>query len=161
MTGAMEESPDVMLARARSELGHVTQAHSRLFGLDRADWSIDLQARRIHFSAEGFPPASAAIQIIGSLNPKDGTWLWGWDHPSVPVHLRAAAETCRRYGEAWALTDFQSRKVACTPARAWDYAAIARRLHGQDGAFCAAADADVYLTYGTVTVAPVPLKSGR
>jgi hypothetical protein len=51
MTGAMEESPDLMLARARSDLGHVTQLHSRLFGLDRAArWPLSALIGRLKSS---------------------------------------------------------------------------------------------------------------
>ncbi len=155
MSDLMAQPPDLMLARARAELGHVTQSHAQLFGLDRADWSIDLSAGRISFATQGWPQASAPIQIVGTRNAEDGSWLWGWDHPSGPSDLRAAAEACRRYGDAWGLPEYLSRKVECSAAQAWDFAAVARRLHGHEGAYCATAAAEIYLTYGRVSLSPV------
>jgi hypothetical protein len=153
MTDLFAEPWDVMLNRARAELGHVTAAHSGLFGLDRADWNIDLTAGSIRFAADGMPEAHATIQVVGTRDPNDGTWLWGWDHPSVPQGLRHAALDCRRYGERHGLTALTTRKIACSAAEAWDFTAVARRLHRAEGAYRADAGAEVFVAYSRLTIA--------
>jgi hypothetical protein len=152
MNPAEFEPWDVMLPRAREELGHVTGIHSGLFGLDRADWNIDLEAGFIAFEALGLPRATAPIQVVGTRDPEEESWLWGWDHPSVPTSLRAAAIACRDYGRRWGREEFLARKVSCSAALAWDFTAVARRLIGHEGAYCAPAGAEVFITYGRVSL---------
>ena len=150
MNDIFSEPWGLMLARARTELGHVTRLHAGLFGLDRADWNIDLAAGTIRFAADGMPGASASIQVVGTRDPNDGTWLWGWDHPSVPQNLRAAALECRRYGERHGLAVMTTRKITCSTTDAWDFAAVARRLYGAEGAYRADAGAEVFVIYSEV-----------
>lgn len=101
------------------------------------------------------PEALAAIRIVGTRDPNDGSRLWGRDHPSAPDPLREAARLCRRYGERHGRDAPTMRKIACTAAVAWNFAAVARRLRGAEGAYTAEAGAEVLLVYERVTLASV------
>ncbi|KAF5288541.1 hypothetical protein FQR65_LT20944 [Abscondita terminalis] len=81
---------EMLIAQGLSTIQVTTSAYSELFGLERADWSVDLPAGQIKFTT----PESVAVgqvQVIGTMNPDAGTWMWGWDHPSVPAAAAVAA----------------------------------------------------------------------
>jgi hypothetical protein len=144
---------EALLARARAELADRTALCDGLFGLGAADWSLDLAAGAIGFAAPGKPAARAAVQIVGTLDPVTGTWLWGWDHPSVPNALRRAAERARALGVARGLASLTMCRLAATDAEAWDWTALAALLDGAEGAYAAPGErARVFLVFAGVTL---------
>src|SRR4051794_36238264 len=90
---------DTLLDRSMAELRIKTAAHDRTWQLSRADWDIDQDAGTIVFTSPDGITATCSVQIIGTFNTEDNTWLWGWDHPSVDPALQEHAELCRTYGE--------------------------------------------------------------
>lgn len=151
----LAEPYPVLRDRAVAEARIVTGAHCSLFGLDRADWSVDQAEGTIRFSAPGFPAATAPVQIVGTRNRVEGTWLWGWDHPSVRPDLRKAAGLCRDYGRRHGLEAYTTAGLEAGEAEAWEWTAVARRLSGAEGVYRApTGDVDVFVVYGTVTVSP-------
>jgi uncharacterized protein DUF6882 len=79
--------------------------------------------------------ATAPIQVIGTYNPADGTFLWGWDHPSVPHPLREHAQLARAWGRENGLASFTERSVRCDESEAWRFAAVANRLASSNGVY--------------------------
>ena len=91
------------------------------------------------------------MQIIGTYNTDDGTFLWGWDHPSVQEPLRVHAKLARTFGEQHKLSNFTERTVKCTEDEAWEFAAVAARLGNANGAYRGpAGSALVYMTFGEI-----------
>jgi hypothetical protein len=126
-----------------------------LFGLGKAAWSLDLESGTIRFEAAGKPMATAPVQIIGTLDPVTGSWLWGWDHPSVPVPLRRAAGRLRALGAQRGIASFTERQVPATEDDAWSWTALAALLDGAEGAYAAPTDrARIFLVFGRVTLQP-------
>lgn len=58
--------------------------------------------------------AIAPIRVVGTYNQTDGTFLWVWDHPSVPEALRKHATLAKQWGEKNNVHNLVHRKVACT-----------------------------------------------
>jgi hypothetical protein len=142
----------LFLAQAREELRLKTQAHDGTWGLGSADWSVEQDAGTIVFtSAEKGLTATCAVQIIGTYNTDDGTWLWGWDHRSVAAPLQQHARRLKAYGEERGIAALTTRKLACEEAEAWDFAALACKLCEAQGAYRGPAGSTlVFMTFGEV-----------
>ncbi len=99
--------------------------------------------------------ATAPVQIIGTCNTQDGTWLWGWDHPSVADALAEHARRVHEYGEQHGIAELTTRKLACDEMQAWAFTALACHLCEAQGAYRGpAGTALVYMTFGGVTLSP-------
>jgi hypothetical protein len=94
--------PDLTIERAKAEMRLLTQTAISMWGMDEAAWAADLESGIITFTStrKGLVVA-APVQLIGTFNGEDQTWLWGWDHPMVSGqigdHARLARDmACRR-----------------------------------------------------------------
>src|SRR4029077_3575387 len=116
------------------ELRLKTQAHDAAWHLGEADWSVDQDQAQIVFDHKGIT-ATAPVQIVGTFNSEDSTWLWGWDHPSVVPALQQHARRVREYGAEHGISQLTTRKLACTENQAWEFAALACKLCGAQGAY--------------------------
>lgn len=127
-------------------------AHASTWHLGEEDhWSADQETGRIAFTFSDGTIAEADMQIIGTYNTDDGTFLWGWDHPSVEEPLRAHAKLAKAFGEQHGLAQYTERKVKCSEDEAWEFTAVAARLANANGAYRApAGTALVYITFGEV-----------
>ena len=126
-----------------------TAAHSATWLLGEEDtWSVDQGDGTITFAFSGGLVAKAPVQIIGTYNPREGTFLWGWNHPSVPEPLRTHAELAKEFGACNQVSQFTSRQVKCSEIEAWGFAAAAARLAKANGAYRADAGGPlVYMTF--------------
>lgn len=147
--------PRVYIAQSLEGMKAATAAHCGSWHLDQAErWSVDMDEGLIRFVLPDGMHASAPVQIVGTTNSDDGSFLWGWDHPSVPPELAEHAELARAFGEAHGLPEYSNRKVECDDMRAWEFAAVAMRLGGASGTYRGQASetASVWMTFGAVTL---------
>jgi hypothetical protein len=122
---------------------------------EASKWDIDQDNGLIVFSFADGKTASAPVQIVGTFNPKDGTFMWGWGHPAVDPALRRAASTTLEWARKNKLERWTSRTVACTEAEAWEFTAVAARLDSATGAYRAPAGGPlVFVVFGQVTLKP-------
>ncbi len=128
--------------------------HSATWGLDKAArWDIDQDVGEIKFVFADGKVGRAPVQIIGTFNKNDGSFLWAWDHPSVLAPLRAHAKLVKEWGEKHKLAKWTTRKVQVTDAEAWEFAAVAARLAKANGAYRASgAGPVVFVTFGEITL---------
>ena len=129
--------------------------------LHTADWKIgdtqrfdvDMDAGRITWTFADGAVATAPIQMVGTFNPKDTTFLWAWDHPSIPQPLRKDAALVKAYGEKHKVARLTARKIECDAEASWEFAALAARLGGAHGAYSGEANGPrAFVTFGQVTV---------
>src|SRR5207248_2522456 len=107
---------------------------------------------KIVFDYEGVS-AAAPVQIVGTFTSEDSTWLWGWDHPSVVPALQEHARRVREYGEEHGISRLTTRKLACSENEAWEFAALACKLCGAQGAYRGpVGTAYVFMTFAEVTL---------
>ena len=154
-TTQKQGSPAQYLEAAREGLAMQTAAHSSTwhFGEEKT-WAADLDTGVIVFSFTDGTTATAQIQVVGTYNTADGTFLWAWDHPSVPEALRKHAALARQWGEKHGLPAFISRKIECTEGDAWSYAAVTNRLANANGVYRGpAGTALFFITFGEVSIA--------
>lgn len=141
-----------LIDRSMEELRLKTGAHDAGWGLGAADWAVDQETGLITFTGKKMV-ATAAAQIIATYSTQDGTWLWGWDHPSVADNMAGHARQVYEYGEKHGLADLTTRKLAISEDEAWELTALACHLCGAQGAYRGpAGTALVYMTFGEVTL---------
>jgi hypothetical protein len=149
------EPTELVFGRAESEIALKTGAFRAIFGDEPFDWSVDLDAGTIVFSS-ATKRVTAPVQVIGTYSLADGTFLWGWDHPSVPEARGADARLARDFGQRNDLPLFTTRKVTCTEEQAWRFTAVALYLSGAQGAYRGpAGKALVFMTFGEMTITPI------
>lgn len=138
---------------AMAWLREVTEEQGRQWGLGQeANWNVDLNEGWLRWSFEGGRVMQADVQVIGTYNTRDGSFLWGWDHPSVPEPLRQAAQGLRAWGKARTEQALTTRSVAATEQQAWEWTALAAQQYGASGAYRGRSDATwVYMVYGPVS----------
>jgi hypothetical protein len=148
----MAEVPALVFARSKEDLAIKTGIAQRLYNIGKAKgrWDVDLDAGWIQF-ADAKTTATAPVRVIGTYNTKDGTWLWGWDHPSVPTPVATTAKIMKAYGERHGLKTYTTRKITCSEADAWQFAAVASYLTSAQGAYRGPSGTTlVFMTYGSV-----------
>jgi hypothetical protein len=144
---------DTLLTQSIEELRLKTAGHDAGWGLGEADWSVDQDQGAIVFTRADEITATAPVQIIGTYNSEDGTWLWGWDHPSVVPALQEHAKRVRDYGKQHGIKRLTKRKLACSDDEAWELAAVACKLCDAQGAYRGPAGTTfVFMTFGEVTL---------
>ena len=139
--------------KAMIALQGMTAAHDATWHIGEADWSVDQDEGTIVFTSPNGMQAVAPAQIIGTYNTQDGTWLWGWDHPSVAPPLAAHAKKVLAYGQKNNFDVLTTRKLTCPEEQCWELTALACMLNGAQGAYRGpAGTALVFLTFGKVTL---------
>ena len=141
---------DSLLEQSMEELRLKTAAHEGLWKLSEADWDIDQDAGTIVFSAPNGVTATCAVQIIGTFDTLDDSWLWGWDHPSVDPPLQEHAKLCRTYGEKHGIDYLTAQRLeSSNEDDAWQLTALACKLANAQGAYRGPAGSTlVFVTFG-------------
>jgi hypothetical protein len=152
---------DALVERSMEELRLKTQAHTESWGLGSADqWDMDQEEGLLQFTTKKLI-ATAPAKIIGTYSTQTGTWMWGWDHPSVEPPLQEHAKRVRRYGEKHGHPLLTTRKLECDEQQAWEFTAIACHLCDAQGGYRGpAGPALVFMTFGQVTLTNLKGKRG-
>lgn len=144
----------IIIEKADAEIALKSQLFLNIFSGEGFDWSVDLNEGMIKFTS-ATKTVSAPVQVVGTYNTLDGTFLWGWDHPSVPTLLGADARLAHEFGQRQKLPMFMTRKVKCTEEQAWKFTAVALHLSGGQGAYRGPAGTTmVFMTFGDMTITP-------
>lgn len=149
----LSQSPELALPRALVGLQEKTRLNDQLWGLGSAKWSVDLDRGVIEFQTEKGWLVSAPVEVIGTYDTRDGTFMWGWDHPSVPAHSAKAATMVLEYGKRHGIKQMKTRLVSMTQDEVWQYTALADYLSRGNGAYRGPVGTTlVYMTFGEVTI---------
>lgn len=154
----LPDSVQLYIRQGIEGLKQQTSAHTATwhFGQEKT-WSVDQDKGLIYFIFPNKIVASAPVQIIGTYNPKDGTFLWGWDNPSVDDKLKRAANLVKEYGEKNKISMFTKREIPSTEEKAWEFVALAARLDAANGAYRAKTGGPiVYMTFGEIKLEKQP-----
>ena len=127
--------------------------HDRLFQISKAGWSVNQDAGTIIFTSPAGVRAIAPVQIIGTYNTQDGTWLWGWDHPSVEGPLAKHAKDLFAYGQENNFELLTNRKLTCPEEQCLELAALACMVCNAQGVYCGeAGTAKIFFAFGKVSL---------
>lgn len=151
-SNAMSETPEQYIQAAREGLSLQTSSHSATWHLGKeAHWSADLDTGLIVFQFADGMRATAPIQVVGTYNQRDGTFLWGWNHPSVPEPLQKHASLAKQWGDKNNVMNFVTPKVSCSENDAWSFAAVTNRLANANGVYRGPSGTTlVFMTFGEV-----------
>lgn len=159
MTGTTQqrltEPVEFVIGRAEAEAAVKTRVFNKMFGDEHFDWSVDLEEGVIKFTS-ATKIVSAPVQVIGTYNTKDQTFLWGWNHPSVPESRGADARLLLQFGQLNNLPLLTTRKIVTTEEQAWSFTAVALYLSGAQGAYRGPTGTTmVFMTFGEMTISPI------
>ena len=139
--------------RAMNGLQAMTAAHDGVWQIGEAAWSVDQDEGTITFDSPKGIRAKAPVQIIGTYNTQDGTWLWGWDNPSLETPLTEHARKVQAYGQEKGFDILTTPKLVCPEDQCWELAALACMLCEAQGAYRGpAGSARVFMTFGNVAL---------
>lgn len=129
---APQSFEDQWLVTAMGWLDQQTARHRQAWGLgSETRWHLDMEEGLVSWSFADGREMRATVQVVGTYNTVEGSFIWGWGHPSVPKPLQRAAEQVRSLGfDRWV-----TQVVKCTPAEAWQFAAVAAQHDGAAGAY--------------------------
>jgi hypothetical protein len=148
---------DLLVQQSEEELRLLTAAHDDAWHISEAAWHRDQDAGTLVFTSSDGIRATCSVQLIGTYNTDNGTWLWAWDHPAILAPLRVHAQKVREYGLRHDIPDLTTRKIACTKDEAWRFTAVACKLNGAQGAYCEPAlPALVFMTFSEIHLSKVP-----
>ncbi len=99
-----------------------------------AGFELDLETGDLTLKVDGAADMALVAQVAGTYSD-DGSFMWGWGHPSVPQPLQQAAWAAQRYGDRQEIEDLLTRGGETTRKRAEEYTAIAAYLAHADGVF--------------------------
>jgi len=125
---------DLLTAQGRESLQFMTEVNVNLFEIDTADWGVDLDTGVITFTTST-AVITARVQVIGTYDTSTGTWMWGWDHPSIPPLSGISATIVKGIGAVHNIEELTTHKLRCSEDDAWGYTALASRLTGQTGSY--------------------------
>lgn len=144
------------IAASVEGLRMVTAAHQSTWHLgEEQSWNVDQDQGLLIFTFANGTTASAPVQIVGTYNARDNTFMWGWEHPSVVPDLQQNAAQARAFGQEHGSKELTTQTVSCTEQRAWEYSALAMRLSEANGAYRAEAAPGtfVFMNFGEVSLA--------
>ncbi len=155
MSGHAETiDPKEYISQSYAGLQSVTEAHAKSWGLgSEANWGVDLNTGKLIFKFSDGKKAEADVQVIGTFSP-NGTFMWGWDHPSVKGDPAKHAMLLKDFGEKHNIKELLTQPVKISDQQAWEYTALAMRLGKNNGAYRANAGGGtwVYMTFGNITL---------
>lgn len=129
-----------------------TDAHRRTWGLGKeSSWDVDLNKGTLTFSFEEGKVVHTNIQVIGTYNSLDGTFMWGWNHPSIRENLAQYARLAKEWGTRFGEPTYTTSKINCSLEDVWKLSAVANRLANANGVYCGNANGTyVFMTMGTL-----------
>lgn len=145
--------PELSIARGMEGLKLMTQIHDETWQISEAAWAVDMDAGTIEFRNGKGWIITAPVQVIGTYDTLDGTFMWGWDHPSVPEHAAKSAQKVREFGLKHGLPEVSELVVEIDEDQAWKMTGLASYLAEEQGAYRGPAGTTyVYMTFGKVTI---------
>lgn len=144
---------DLAMGRAREEIAMKTAFYQGTLGLGNGgEWSADLTTGVIRFDQPTGRILTAPVQVVGTLDTLTDTWLWGWDHPSVPENVADHAYMMQGFGEEYGIEELTTRMIPCTEEKAWDLTALAVHLNDAQGGYRGPAGSTlIFMTFGEMT----------
>ncbi|WP_299556946.1 DUF6882 domain-containing protein [Seonamhaeicola sp.] len=129
-----------------------TDAHKKTWKLGKEkQWNVDMNEGMLWFDFSDGTRVSTDIQIIGTYNSKNGTFLWGWDHPSVRGELAQHANLAYEWGKENEEPGFTEVQLTCSIDDVWKIAGAVNRISGGSGVYKGNSGAtQVFMTLGTI-----------
>ncbi len=136
LVGTLVQNENALFSESLAWLREKTAQLERDCGLgSETNWNLDLNTGLLTLSFQDGHAIDFAVQIVGTYNTADSTLMWAWDHPSVPLPMRKAAETMRQFLVEKNFNKLTKRTMTCSEEDAWVMTAVATRLAQAKGAY--------------------------
>ncbi len=154
MNDNLEQMPyETLIERSMNSLQAKNQFHCDSWKLDEADWSVDQDEGTIIFHAPDNIVATAPVQIVGTYDQNQGSWMWGWANSSIEAKLTQDAVAVKAYGERSNNSLLTRRISHIEEYDAWQLTALASELRNQQGAYRGiAGNTLIFMTFGQVSL---------
>ncbi len=152
---ASDVKPEDFIQQSYKGLQEISEVNSKAWGFgSEQTWSVDFNNGKILFIFED-KTVEADVQVVGTMS-RQGTFMWGWDHPSVKGTPSEHAKLVKAYGEKNKLDEITTRIVPMSEQRAWELTALTMRVGENMGAYRGNAGGGtlVYMTFGEITIKP-------
>jgi hypothetical protein len=125
-----EDAFDQLLEKNRQ-----LEAEFRLGHWERWDYRLD--DATLVFSQDGKPQVTTAIQVVGSVVLRSGSWLWAWANQSLPDRVVEDAAASRRFGAQHAIAELTTERMeeGSLVELGWELAAVTARIAQSRGAY--------------------------
>jgi hypothetical protein len=133
----------------------VMDGHRKKWSLgEEKSWKVDEREGRLIVSFVDGTVASAPAQVVGTLNSKDATFQWGWEHSAIPPSMQLHAAIVKNFGIKHRAAELTTQIIPCTEKRAWELTALATLLAEANGAYRiqASTGIHVYMTFGEIAL---------
>ncbi len=98
------------------------------------DFRLNLRKGRVVFVPAQGAEVSVRAQVIGTYSD-DGSWMWAWGHPDVPLRMQQAAWAVQQFGERQEIEELLSRGGPVDAAGLAEFQAICAYISDADGVF--------------------------
>lgn len=141
------QNADQFIEKCFTELQQQTPRQHEKWNLATSSYDVDLHAGKIYFTSPDKKKLEADIQVVGTYNTLDGSFMWGWDHPSVPEGLQKTARAAKEWGMQNMQDIFLAHVVNVPENMAWFFLGVALKLSNADTVYRAKLGTTyVYLT---------------
>jgi hypothetical protein len=150
----MSHSGDEFILAARANMVEQNNAHANTWQLGKEQgWSADIGMGVIVFRFANGLSGTTHFQVVGTYDEIDGSFLWGWAHPSVPAAFREHANLAKQWGSENNHPAFTAKNLKCSLDQAMDFAAVANSLAGSKGVYRGHAGKKyIFMTLGEIHV---------
>ena len=105
------------------------------WGLAKAHYGMDIDSGMVTFTFPDNRVVEAPLQVVGTYDTDKGTFMWGWEHPSVPPALQQSALLAKKWGQENEKPIFSTRVVEVPDTMAWYFAGLCVRLSHAQGVY--------------------------
>lgn len=142
-----------LIERSMNSLQYKNQFHCDNWKLDEANWSVDQEQGTIIFQAPDNIVVTAPVQITGTYDQNQGSWMWGWANSSIEELLIRDALAVQEFGERHGYEPLTEAICEIDEIEAWQYAALACELNQQQGVYRGVSgNVLIFMTFGEVSV---------
>ena len=143
------------LNQAKAEMEAKTNAHENRWQISKTTWSIDRDRKIIKFKNQNLDVITAAVQIIGTYDTAEESWIWGWDNPYVSRGMDDHARKMLAFGKEHSIPQLLQRKFKCPEKVCWDFAALACKLCISQGVYRGIKDTNrIFMTFESIKITP-------
>ncbi len=129
-------SEDVALRAARDWLSETQVRDVRRFALgEERRWYVDQTTRSLTLVHPDQLRLELNVEMLGSFNPRNGTFRWAWSNNSVEPSFARASEAIRRHPETIGFESFEAPIFRAAFEDCQDLVALAARLSGFAGIY--------------------------
>jgi len=130
-------------------------AHTSSWRIEEAEnWDVNLIGGIITWTFADGKVARAPAQLIATWSNTEGTFLWGWDHPSAPPGTALAAQAVHDHAKRHNIKQLLDEKIVCSLEDGWQLAAMAVLAGDLQGVYRGQANetASAYIGFGNVSL---------